>query len=102
MARMKKIGEVLESPALSASLAEGRRLLRFQAAAEAVLRELGMDSSCRVAGATDAALQLRVADSSAATRLLQVVPSFLAAFNRRAETKMKSVQVRVSPSGGAE
>ena len=100
MTRMRKIGEVLASPALSAPLAEGRRLLDFQRAAGAALEELGLDPECRIAGAAGTALQLRVPDAAAATRLRQVVPSFLSAFNRRTRAGMQSVQVRVSPPGG--
>ena len=93
---MKTIGEILESSLLSSPLAEGRRLLLWQRAADSALANLGMEADCRVAGADGAALELRVADAAMAARIKQVIPSFLAAFNRAAKTKMKTVRVRVS------
>ena len=94
---MKTVGEILESPLLSPPVAEGERLLLLQRAADSALAGLGMAAACRVAGVDGAALQLRVADAAMAARIKQVIPSFLAAFNRAAQTQMQSVRVRVAP-----
>ena len=102
---MKTIGEVFESPPFSAHLAEGRRLLLWQRAADAALAELGGAGGgleCRVAGATGGRggrLELQAADAGTATRLRHIAPAFLAAFNRAAKTEMREVRIRVSPKG---
>ena len=95
--RMRQVAEILESPRLSAPLAEGQELLRLQDAAQQALAELGMDIPCRVALAGKGELELRARDAAAATRLKQTLPSFLAAFNRRAQVDMRSARVRVAP-----
>ena len=94
---MKTIGEVFGSPRFSAHLAEGRRLLAWQRAADAALGELGEAVECKVAGAEGGRLELQTGDAGAAARLRQVMPSFLAAFNRAAGTEMRGGRVRVVP-----
>ena len=97
---MKTIGEILESPTLSARLTEGRRLLSLQRAADSALAELGVKTDCRVAGMDGVHLELRVADAAAAARMRQIMPSFLSVFNRLTKTTARSARVRVSPQGG--
>ena len=94
---MRPVGEILASSRLSSSLAAGERLLFLQRAAERALAELGVQIPCRVASAAGGRLELRVGDASAATALKQVLPSFLAIFNREAQTEMRSARVRVAP-----
>lgn len=104
---MKTIGEVFESPQFSAHLAEGRRLLLWQRAADAALTELGGEGGgleCRVTGATGGTtggtggrLELQAADAATATRLRHIAPAFLAAFNRAAKTEMREMRIRVAP-----
>ena len=96
-ALMRPVCDILESPRLSASLAQGRELLRLQDAAKQALAELELDIPCRVASAENGKLELRTQDAAAATKLKQMLPSFLAAFNRRAQVDMRSAQVRVAP-----
>ena len=94
---MKTVKEILESPSLSPPLAEGRRLLLWRRAANSALANLGVESNCGIAGADGTTLELRAPDAATAARIRQIVPSFLAAFNRAAKTKMQTVRVRVSP-----
>ena len=100
---MKNVGEILESPRFSGRLAEGRRLLFWRRTAESALAALETEWRGRICGvdaADDATLEIRVADAGTATRLRQIAPSFLAAFNRAAKTNMRELRARVRPRGG--
>ena len=92
---MKAIGDILESSALASRLSEGRRLLSLQRAADAACSALGLEFPCRVLRADAGSLELGVPNAAAATRLRQILPTFLSHFNRESGTAPETARLRV-------
>ena len=101
MPPMRPICDILDSSPLAAPVAEGERLLFLRRTAKRTLAALGADIPCEVAAATNGVLELRAQNAAAATKLKQMLPSFLAAFNREAKTNLRAAHVRVAPEQSA-